>query len=168
MALSRTVSCFTPARARSLTDWVPDPCCTVNHPQGLPKFVQAAYVTLGDNGLVHALLSPASVTTSVAGGSVTVDCETNYPFEDVLSYRITAEKPFDFYVRQPTWATGVKLSQHSSFNSETGLHKISLPAGASRFTYAINTAVRTESRANDTVAVYRGQLLYAAEIGAEV
>lgn len=99
---------------------------------------------------------------------MTVDCETNYPFEDVLSYSITAEKPLDFYVRQPTWASGATLSQQSSFDSETGLHKISLPAGASTFTYIIETAVRTEPRANDTVAVYRGQLLYAAEISAKV
>jgi hypothetical protein len=48
------------------------------------------------------------------------------------------------------------------------LRKISLPAGNSTVTYEINTPMRIENPANDTVAVYRGQVLYALYIGSEV
>lgn len=147
------------------------PCCTVNHPQGLPKFTQAAYMMVGNNGILHALLSPTTVETNVNGGAVKIECVTNYPFEDDLNYEIQADKPFDFYVRIPTWATGSQISSNTAtalYHAADGMHKISLPKGKSSLTYSIGTDVRTEPRANDTVAVYRGQLLYAAEIGAEM
>ncbi|KAK4496684.1 hypothetical protein PRZ48_012666 [Zasmidium cellare] len=148
------------------------PCCTVNHPQGLPKFVQAAFVKKGNTGLVHALLSPATVVTDIAGGKTTVECQTNYPFADELEYKVQTEKAFDFYVRVPTCAASSSLTSPSNslsvFDSTTGLRQIAIPAGNSSLTFNIGTQVRTEPRANDTVAVYRGQLLYALEIGAEV
>lgn len=53
-------------------------------------------------------------------------------------------------------------------DSASGLQKIAVPAGKSSITYNIGTEVRTEARANDTVAVYRGQLFYALKIGAEI
>jgi hypothetical protein len=55
----------------SLTDQCSiKPCCTVNHPQGLPKFIAQAYGRHGDDGLVHALLGPARVQTQVQGSDV--------------------------------------------------------------------------------------------------
>lgn len=151
------------------------PCCTVNHPQGLPKFTQSAYLTLGDAGLLHALLSPTTVTTTLGNGAkVTVECNTNYPFDDDLYYTVSSTASFDFYVRQPGWSPGSTLtasdaSTSSSFDAATGLTKTSLPAGKSTLKYSITTPnIRTEPRANDTISVFRGQVLYAAHIGSEV
>ena len=65
--------------------------------------------------LVHALLGPFSVKTSVtdknhAQNPVTVTVDTSYPFSDSLKYTITAKEAFDFYVRIPTWAQSAGLS----------------------------------------------------------
>ncbi|KAL5425956.1 hypothetical protein PMIN04_002186 [Paraphaeosphaeria minitans] len=38
------------------------PGCTVNHPQGYPKFTAAMYVQVGDDGIAHALRAPQSAT----------------------------------------------------------------------------------------------------------
>lgn len=134
--------------------------------------MQAAFVKKGDSGLVHALLSPAIVVTEIAGAEVTVDCQTSYPFDDDLQYSVQTDKGFDFYVRVPTWALNSSLTSStgstSTLDSSTGLRKIVAPAGKSTMTFKIGTEVRTEPRANDTIAVYRGQLLYALEIGADV
>ncbi|KAB8360817.1 hypothetical protein FH972_024551 [Carpinus fangiana] len=149
------------------------PCCTVNHPQGLPKFVSNSYVLLGDSGLVHALLSPTSVTTTLPNGQkVTVKCDTNYPFADTLTYTVSTTGTFDFYIRAPAWATSSTLSGaqvDSTEDSSTGLHRIAFRGSTqgTTFTHTLQADVRTEARANDTISVYRGALLYALYIPSE-
>jgi hypothetical protein len=129
------------------------------------------FVTSGDNSILHALLSPAIVTTTLrSGATVTVDCQTNYPFEDTLFYDVTSDRAFDLDVRVPEWAESAALMSHHARGHKVagGLMRVSLPQGTSRVMYTLNTRIRTTSRANDTIAVYHGQLLYAYEIGAHV
>ncbi|KAJ9197365.1 CAZyme family GH127 [Paecilomyces variotii] len=149
------------------------PCCTVNHPQGYPKFTMYSWLKKGDTGLVHALLSPSHVETQVAGGNVTVDCHTDYPFRNELTYTITTEKTFDFYVRVPGWATGSTISssdkgqQAGELDPKSGLRGIEVSSGTTTIEYNISeiaSKFRTEPRANDTIAVYQGPLLYAIHI----
>ncbi|KAK5170315.1 uncharacterized protein LTR77_004902 [Saxophila tyrrhenica] len=146
------------------------PCCTVNHPQGFPKFLANSYVKVGANGLAHALLSPGSASATLRGNKVTVKCDTAYPFLDTLTYTIDAEAPFDFYVRLPGWATidaSIKVNSEEVspiLDSETGMQKISLDKGSSTVAYYLPSTVRTESRENNTVSVYKGSVLYALEV----
>ncbi|TKA55095.1 hypothetical protein B0A55_12718, partial [Friedmanniomyces simplex] len=129
------------------------------------------YPCFGDNALAHALLSPGTAKTILSGGNVTVSCTTGYPFLHTLSYIVTADAPMDFYVRVPAWA-GSNSSVTVKFNAstpispdpETGLHKVSLPEGTSNMSYTLSSIVRTEARENDTVAVYKGALLYALDV----
>jgi hypothetical protein len=151
------------------------PCCTVNHPQGYPKFLSNSFVTVGDNGLGHALLSPATATTTLPGGNkVTVSCNTNYPFDFTLTYTVSASSAFDLYLRVPGWATANFVSVNSGSSGllnpdqSTGMDKISLPAGQSTVIYNLNADLQVTQRANNTVAVYRGPLLYALKIGEQV
>lgn len=149
------------------------PCCTVNHPQGYPKFVSNSWVGVGKNGLAHALLSPSTVRTSINGGKVHIRCDTNYPFANTLTYTVDADKDFDFHVRVPAWAdvriSNVLVNNRIYFlkpNRNTGLHKISLKKGKSTIRYTINAwPVRTESRPHDSVAVFHGSLLYSLDVG---
>ena len=152
------------------------PCCTVNHPQGAPKFTMYSFLRSGQNGIVHALLSPASLKTTVESGAVSIETQTNYPFTDTLNYTIQSDGPFDFYLRVPQWSNSTTISIGSNNNSSQStplttsmdpasrLHKISIQPGTTHLTYNINTPIRMASRANDTVAIYRGQLLYALYI----
>lgn len=152
------------------------PCCTVNHPQGYPKFLSASFVGVGDNGLGHALLSPATVSTTLRGGNkVSVGCNTNYPFGGTLVYTITADKDFDFYVRVPDWyvagsssiSNGGK-SQKLSPDPSSGMHKISIVSGQSHLIYTLGANFVIQPRSNDTVAVRYGALLFGLEIGEDV
>lgn len=46
-------------------------CCTVNHPQGWPKFISNAFVATADQkSLVHVYLGPYSVNTTLAHGKL--------------------------------------------------------------------------------------------------
>ncbi|KAJ5085044.1 hypothetical protein N7532_009815 [Penicillium argentinense] len=145
------------------------PCCTVNHPQGYPKFAMYSYVRNGDTGIVHSLLSPGRVQTEIQGKIVSVDCQTDYPFDNTLSYTVDSDVPFQLYLRVPNWATQTKIQGSPRDDSapkdpKTGLIKLNLPAGTTKFSYQLGMDLITADRANDTVAVYRGPLLYALHI----
>ena len=149
----------------------------MNHPQGYPKFLSAAYVRVGGNGLGHALLGPSQATVSLGERkSVSVQCETSYPFENQLLYTITAEEPFDFFVRVPDWC--VPEASHIRINDDatqplspdvaTGMHKIAIPAGRTSVRYVLGARIRVVRRANKAVSVYHGALLYALDVGMDV
>lgn len=147
------------------------PCCTVNHPQGWPKFASSSFVQVGNNGLAHALLSPGKATAKLTSGQVTIDCETAYPFLNTLQYTINAAVPFYFYVRVPSWATSDSKIQFGKSkpsplhpNPSTGLHKLAISKGITSMTYTLASDIQTQARENDTIAVYKGALLYAIEI----
>lgn len=149
------------------------PCCTVNYPQGYPKFLSASFVRQGDSGLAHALLGPSEVmTTTASGGKVHITCSTNYPFNHVLYYTVEADKDFVFSVRVPSWAvqdeSTVSINGKSSMavspDLHTGMHAIDVPAGTTIVIYQLSAATRVEHRANDTIAVYHGALQYAVSV----
>ncbi|KAL8671023.1 MAG: hypothetical protein Q9168_004455 [Polycauliona sp. 1 TL-2023] len=156
------------------------PCCTVNMPQGLPKFLSNSFVQVGNNGLGHALLSPALVNTTLPSGNhVTLSCNTTYPFGDTLYYTFNASAPFTLHLRVPSWSTLYTLivSSHadSSFpntydsssllpDPHTGMLSLDLlPTGTVE--YKLYSSIRTEDRGNSTISIYRGALLYALDVG---
>jgi hypothetical protein len=153
------------------------PCCTVNHPQGLPKYLAAMFSGVGKggkDGIAHTLLGPAKAKWTLAGGNgVRIECSTNYPFGNVLTYQISAKKAFDFYVRVPSWArSGAKFQSSKgsygslslSIDQRTGMQKIRVPSGTSTLIYSLPASIRLEARANDTFAVHHGAILYALDI----
>jgi hypothetical protein len=152
------------------------PCCTVNHPQGYPKFLSASFVRQGDSGLAHALLGPSEVkATTVSGARVHITCKTNYPFNYVLYYTIDADRDFTFSVRVPSWAvrkhTTVSINGASAIevrpDSRTGMYPIDITAGTTIVIYQLAADTRIEHRANNTVSVYHGGLQYAVAVAGE-
>ncbi|KAK5630093.1 hypothetical protein RRF57_005808 [Xylaria bambusicola] len=144
------------------------PCCTVNHPQGYSKFLANAFVTTEDGGIAHVFLSPGTVSTTLANNNkVTISTDTNYPFSMDVSYSISADDDFTFYVRIPTWAhpssTATKASGDSAPISPTnaGLHRFDISKGHSKVSVTLQTEPRVVERANNTAAVYYGPLLYS-------
>ena len=138
------------------------PCCTTNLPQGWPKFVTATWGRVGEHGLAHILLSPTKISTRLRG-KVQIECETQYPFGDCLTYRTSAEKGFDLYVRIPQWAKG-QIDGKMSKPDPTGLCKIPISEGSSEIIVNLQTDIRVVTRSTGAVSIYHGNLLYALEI----
>ena len=144
-------------------------------PQGLPKFLSSSFVRVGENGIGHALLGPAQVITrTLSNTSVTIRCDTDYPFSPVLHYSITSSAPFALHLRVPSWYVPTNSSISINDNGaeypltpdpRTGMNPIFLPAGNSTITYTLGATIQVRPRANSTVAVYHGSLLYALDIG---
>lgn len=145
------------------------PCCTVNHPQGYPKFTMYSFLKNGETGIVHSLLSPGRIQTEIKGAKVSVDCRTDYPFDNTLSYTVDSDTEFQLYLRVPSWANQAKIEgspddDRASKDPKTDLIKVNIPSGTTKFSYSLGMELETVERANDTVAVYRGPLLYALHI----
>ncbi|KAF8685180.1 Beta-L-arabinofuranosidase GH127 [Rhizoctonia solani] len=153
------------------------PCCTVNHMQGFPKFVAAAFLkTLDEGGLVQVYNGPFQVETTLRGGNhVSIIVETTYPFGDTLDINITAEHSFDYFINLPHWAVEekrvvvkVNLRQGLPVDIESGLLRLRANAGNSKFRISYNPPIIVEPRPRDTVALHRGALHYAYDIPRKV
>ncbi|KAI0160387.1 hypothetical protein GGR57DRAFT_418249 [Xylariaceae sp. FL1272] len=148
------------------------PCCTVNHPQAYPKFLANSFATTEDGGLAHVFLSPASAAVRLGDdkkNAVLVSANTTYPFGHTIQYSFSASAPFTFYARIPTWAHADSTVNgiNKVLSNERGLQRIQVPAGESTASIQLTTAPRVVSRANETVAIYFGALLYALAIDYE-
>ncbi|KAI9067980.1 hypothetical protein FKP32DRAFT_1672687 [Trametes sanguinea] len=146
------------------------PCCTVNHPQGWPKFISNAFVTTPDQkSLVHVYLGPFNVNLTLANGNkVSVAVDTLYPFSDSLATTITAEKDFTYYVRVPSWVSkgtiAINGAKAKAVTPSNGLQAVPVKAGTTKFTLNLPSDITIESRPHSSVAVHRGPLHYAFDI----
>jgi len=152
------------------------PCCTVNHPQGFPKFISNAFVTdASGSSLIQAYLGPFTVSTTLPGTGNWVDVvvDTNYPFADTFTMTITATDAYTHYVRIPDWAqrngTGTYAinggsAQAVSANS-AGLMAISIPAGqTTTITMTLPASIDVTYGNTGGAQVSRGPLFFSSDI----
>ncbi|EMD39171.1 hypothetical protein CERSUDRAFT_152169 [Gelatoporia subvermispora B] len=146
------------------------PCCTVNHPQGWPKFVTNSFVATADgNSLVQVYLGPFTTNTTLANGNkVTASVDTLYPFSDTVSTTIQADKAFTHYVRIPSWVSNGTIAVNGGaaepVSPSNGLQAVPIKAGTTKFDLDLPAEITIESRPNNSIAVHRGVLHYAYDI----
>lgn len=150
------------------------PCCTVNHPQGFPKFISHAILASVDQkSLTQVYYGPLAVKTTLSGvgAAVSINVDTNYPFSDNVKTTITTDKPFDFYVRVPSWVNkratikvGNAAARAFSPDSTTRLQKISVRAGTTVISLVLSADITIETRLHGSVAVHRGPFNYALDL----
>ncbi|KAJ7051145.1 hypothetical protein C8F01DRAFT_1212766 [Mycena amicta] len=146
------------------------PCCTVNHPQGWPKFITNAFVTTPDmSSLVHVYLGPFSTSvTLVNGNTVTANVATLYPFSDTLTTTITAKAAFTYQVRIPSWVVNGNIAINGAAAKAlapvNGLQAVTVAAGTTTFVLNLPAAITTEARPHGAIAVHRGPLNFAFDI----
>ncbi len=83
-------------------------CCVANNCRILPNYIMNMWMATTDHGLAATLYGPCKVKAEVAKNtSVTIDCETGYPFEEVIKMTVTTSKPAEFpiYLRIPDWCS---------------------------------------------------------------
>jgi len=143
-------------------------CCTVNFPQGWPKFVSNLYFKTPDNGIIAAAYGPSVVNTQINGKNINIDLTTNYPFGETLNFTVNAATAFPFHLRIPSWAVNptVKVGNTAPVSVQAGtVHIVQVPEGATNVQLSIPMSIRVQHRYNNGVSVYRGPLLYSLKIG---
>jgi hypothetical protein len=146
-------------------------CCTANQHQGWPKFVANLWMAIPDGGLAAVAYGPCRVQGLVRGDQkVTIDVETEYPFDETITARISIEKPavFPLKFRIPIWAdTGTLKVNGSSVSVTAGTFHVVEREWKNGDVVELNFPMKVvvERRFSDSVTILRGPLVYSLKIG---
>jgi hypothetical protein len=146
-------------------------CCTANLSQGWPKFAAHLWMATPDGGLAAVAYAPSVVRAELGGATVTVACETEYPFDDSLHLTVTSDRParFPLLLRVPGWTEGATLALGAGEVvplQAGGFYRLErVWEGQTALGLRLPMPVRASRRYNNAVAIARGPLVYALRIG---
>ncbi|RYE05203.1 MAG: hypothetical protein EOP51_34690, partial [Sphingobacteriales bacterium] len=141
-------------------------CCVPNAGRIAPYYVQNMWMKSRDT-LVAALLGPCEVNTTINGKAVLIKEVTQYPFNNTISFEITAATSFNLKIRKPDWATNITVS--TKYYQRDGFIVFSKkPAGKYTIKIDLNPVVKVQMDNNDENSVYftYGALVLAHPIAA--
>ena len=146
-------------------------CCTSNMHQGWPKFAAHLWMRSADGGLVAVAHAPCEVETEVQGVQVAVEVETDYPFDEIVRYRVKAFQSvhFPLRLRIPVWAEDATVSvnsepaQGAACGTFYGLEREWL--GETEVTLRLPMPTRVTRRYHGSASISRGPLVYSLRIG---
>lgn len=81
-------------------------CCNGNMTRMLPLFCSSQWMRKGPDGIVAALYSPSTFTTTIGKKTVSIKEETSYPFNGSIRFTVNVNRPeeFSLWFRIPQWA----------------------------------------------------------------
>lgn len=149
-------------------------CCTANMHQGWTKFTSHLWYATPDKGLAALLFAPSIIRAKVGNGTeVSIEEETNYPFEDQINFTISTPKSVDFplEIRIPIWCKEATLMLNGQkLRVEQGgkIARIKrIWANGDKITLQLPMDVTTSNWAKNSRAIERGPLVYALKIEEE-
>jgi hypothetical protein len=147
-------------------------CCTANLHQGWPKLAASLWLASPDGGLAAAVYAPSVVNCSIAGTTVTIYEETDYPFADTIRFRIEPAAPvrFSLHLRIPAWceSANVRCGAEPATAAKSGwteIHRTWQPGDTVELTLPVS--VQTVVRPSGGLAVQRGPLTFVLQVGEE-
>lgn len=150
-------------------------CCQHNHGMGWPYLTEHLVMQTADKGLATMVYLASETTAEVADGkTVTLDINSNYPFEEQISMTIHTSEPtaFPLYLRIPKWANEASITLNGN-----AIDAISLQAGKYvclnntwkegdelRLTLPMNISMRTWQQNKGSLTVDYGPLTLSLQI----
>lgn len=154
-------------------------CCQHNVSHAWPYFAEHLWAATRDNGLLAAFYCSSVVNAKVGerGSEVSIEEETNYPFEETITFRIVSADNvvFPLLLRVPTWAKNPSLKINGSAQKVDGTR-----AGFIRIDREWNNGDTVELRLpmeicvkkwpaqNDSQSIEFGPLTFSLRIGEKV
>jgi len=142
-------------------------CCSPNAGRISPYFLQASWLKENENTLVAALLGPNVLQTSLQNVPVKIEAETNYPYINKFSFKISAERALTFQIkiRKPEWAETVQTNE--VYKEENGFVVIERTfKKADQLDLEFITSVKVKEDQNQEKYFTWGALVYALPIEA--
>jgi hypothetical protein len=146
-------------------------CCTANMHGGWPKLVSHLWMGTVDGGLAAISYAPCRVTTELAGRSVTLEVDTEYPFRERVALRLRSDGPiaFPLHLRVPGWCRSPQIrlngEQRAVVPDAAGFVRLDRTWGdGDVIELKLPMPVDLVPRGNGAVGVRRGPLVYALPI----
>ena len=132
-------------------------CCTANFGQGWPKLTLSAFMHRGDT-VISAVPLPSVLTAD----DLQIRLETEYPFQNKLTYSIDAGKPFRFRIRIPSFARRLTVNQKEQKTEDLCFD---IPAGKGQtIEICFETTPRFIDRPNGLKSAKCGSLVYSLPV----
>lgn len=148
-------------------------CCTANMHQGWPKFAAHLWMGTQDGGFAAVAYAPSSAEREIGGQRVRVALDTEYPFEDTLTFTVHCNAPaaFPLALRVPDWpgACTVSLNGGAPETLKPGaFHRIARTwEDGDTVVMTLAPEIHIKRRYNDAATVHRGPLVFALDVPAE-
>lgn len=163
-------------RGRQWMSYRPNPgteCCPGEVNRIMPNYVARMWLREAEGGVVAALYGPSTVTLPLgaAGQPVTITEETDYPFDETITFTVQTETAVDFtlVLRIPAWCDDAQLAVNGTAVEQTltpgtfvRLARTWQPGDV--VTLVLPMAVRLSHWPRGGVGVERGPLVYALRI----
>jgi len=151
------------------------PCCTTNMHQGWPKFVRSMWQATPDGGLAAIAYGPCEVTAQVGDGTkVTIEEDTQYPFEETVRMTVQPSSlvSFPLRLRIPTWVderATIDVNETAYTTAEGGQIATVERSWTEGDTLELTLPVTVEgNRGHEgTISLERGPLVFARAIDGE-
>ena len=148
-------------------------CCLANMHQGWPKYVESMWMATNDNGLALVTYGPSTVKARVGNGmEVTINEETDYPFNGSVKLTINTEKTVRFSIdlRIPGWADSVSIRFKNKTIKVKNLSSYKIKErwrNGDQIFIELPMNLRMEKRYNNSLALLRGPLFFSLQINKE-
>lgn len=147
-------------------------CCLANMHQGWTKFTEHLWYGAPGKGLAALAYSPNRLIARVGekNTEVIIDEETNYPFDDLITFHINPkeEVAFPMQLRIPSWCKEATVSVNGQrLRSEKGGQIITISRtwkDNDRLTLHLPMEVTTSNWGRNSRVVERGPLVYALKL----
>lgn len=122
-------------------------------------------MTTQDGGLAAVAYAPSSVKTTIGKTTISVNLDTEYPFDETLTFIVNSNGAFPFYLRIPEWADGATIRIGTSNTSVPAgkFAQVSISAGNTQVVLNLPMKFRLSRGINNYASVNRGPLLYALQ-----
>jgi DUF1680 family protein len=150
-------------------------CCTANMHQGWPKYISHLWYSTTDGGVAALVYGPNKLETTLPNGvKLTIDEQTQYPFEDQIKFIIQPSKSSEFPIefRIPIWCKEAIIHVNGKeIKREKGGQIVRIKRTWNtndRVDLFFPNEITTKNWAKNSRSIEKGALIYALKIKEEV
>ena len=150
-------------------------CCTANMHQGWPKYISHLWYATTDGGVAALVYGPSKLETKLPNGvELTIDEQTQYPFEDQIKFIVQPSKSSEFPIefRVPIWCKEAIIHVNGKeIKREKGGQIVRIKRTWNKNDQVdlfFPNEITTKNWAKNSRSIEKGALIYALKIKEEV